>query len=105
MPLRTRLFPDFGSLEQAAQSGVTPGSTGFAADPAVLAELTELKVEVWRALGSLSEEDREILVLREFQELAYREIAELLGCPQGTVMSRLFTARRRLRAALNGVMP
>ena len=52
------------------------------------------------ALESLSARDREILVLRHHRELSYREIAESLGIPQGTVMSRLFHARRRLREHL-----
>ncbi len=52
------------------------------------------------ALGRLSAKDREILVLRHFEELTYRELAEALGIPEGTVMSRLFHARRRLRERL-----
>lgn len=51
----------------------------------------------------LSARDREILALRHFQELSYKEIAEALDIPQGTVMSRLFHARRRLRERLSGV--
>ncbi len=48
----------------------------------------------------LSDGDREILTLRHFEELAYRQIAEILEVPEGTVMSRLFHARRRLRDAI-----
>jgi RNA polymerase sigma-70 factor (ECF subfamily) len=55
-------------------------------------------------LRRLSAKDREILVLRHYQDLSYREIAESLGVPQGTVMSRLFHARRRLRERLEGVL-
>ncbi len=50
----------------------------------------------WRAYESLSEQEREVIWLREFQGLSYKEIAELLGCPPGTVMSRLYNARRHL---------
>ncbi len=53
-----------------------------------------------RALARLGTNDREILVLRHYRELSYREIAHLLSIPEGTVMSRLFHARRRLREAL-----
>ncbi len=52
------------------------------------------------ALERLSATDREILVLRHYQELSYREISEALEIPQGTVMSRLFHARKRLRVHL-----
>jgi len=51
-------------------------------------------------ISRLSSRDREILALRHFKELSYREIAETLELPEGTVMSRLFHARRRLREAL-----
>lgn len=49
-----------------------------------------------RALARLSTRDREILALRHYDDLSYKEIAEALEIPEGTVMSRLFHARRRL---------
>lgn len=62
---------------------------------------------VWRALFTLSPEHREILVLRNFQELSYSEISGVLGLPEGTVMSRLYYARLALLEALRkeGVWP
>ncbi len=54
----------------------------------------------WRGFRSLSGGDREILALRHFQELPYQAIAQTLDIPVGTVMSRLFHARRRLRESL-----
>lgn len=54
----------------------------------------------WAAVGTLGFNDREILSLRHFDELSYAELARTLGIPEGTVMSRLYNARRRLRAAL-----
>jgi RNA polymerase sigma-70 factor, ECF subfamily len=50
-----------------------------------------------RAVEALHEEQREVIELRHFQDLSYEEMAEILGCPVGTVMSRLYRARRRLR--------
>ena len=50
-----------------------------------------------RLLEELPAEFREVLVLREMQELSYREIADVTGVPEGTVMSRLARARARLR--------
>lgn len=59
------------------------------------------RVRAFRAtFDTLSARDREILTLRHFHEQSYKEIAAALGLPEGTVMSRLFHARRRLRAAL-----
>jgi RNA polymerase sigma-70 factor (ECF subfamily) len=63
-------------------------------------EAAEARRRVLRALDALSDRDREVLVLKEFEGLRYREIAEVLGVPIGTVMSRLYSARRRLAAAL-----
>ena len=55
-----------------------------------------------RAMGALSVEHREILLLVGVEELTYREIAEELGIPLGTVMSRLARARERLRGLMEG---
>ncbi len=63
-------------------------------------ESAEARQRVAEALESLSDRDREVLVLKEFEGLRYREIAEVIGVPIGTVMSRLYSARRRLAAAL-----
>jgi RNA polymerase sigma-70 factor (ECF subfamily) len=52
------------------------------------------------AINNLPVEFREIILLREFEELSYQEIADVLGCPAGTVMSRLGRARAKLRTAL-----
>ena len=60
----------------------------------------QIAPHVDQALEELPDREREMLVLREFEGLRYREIAGLLGVPIGTVMSRLYTARRRLARAL-----
>ena len=52
------------------------------------------------ALAELPLELREVLVLRELQELSYREIASIAQVPMGTVMSRLSRARKRLQQVL-----
>jgi RNA polymerase sigma-70 factor (ECF subfamily) len=71
-----------------------------ASDPARDAEARETRRRVAAALARLGEGDREVLVLKEFEGLKYREIAERLDIPIGTVMSRLYTARARLADAL-----
>jgi RNA polymerase sigma-70 factor (ECF subfamily) len=55
---------------------------------------------VRHALTQLAEDDREILMLREYHELSYHEIADLRRLPLNTVRSRLFRARMALKAAL-----
>ncbi|MEA1671853.1 RNA polymerase sigma factor [Nitrospirillum sp. BR 11163] len=55
-----------------------------------------------KALGRLTPEHREILLLSSVEELNYREIAEELDIPVGTVMSRLARARERLRSVMQG---
>lgn len=68
--------------------------------PERIAEGREAVERYRAALATLRARDREILALRHQEELAYREIAATLGIKEGTVMSRLFHARRRLREAL-----
>jgi RNA polymerase sigma-70 factor (ECF subfamily) len=63
-------------------------------------ERAELRQRIDHALGQLSYEHRTVLVLREFEEMDYREIARIMNCPIGTVMSRLFCARRKLAVLL-----
>ena len=69
-------------------------------NPTAGLEQTELRQRIDRALGQLSYEHRTVLVLHEFEELEYKEIAKVMGCSIGTVMSRLFYARRKLAALL-----
>jgi len=71
-----------------------------AASPEADLRRQQLREEVWRALATLSSEQREIIVLRDFHDLSYNDIAQVLGIPIGTVMSRLHGARRQLRARL-----
>jgi RNA polymerase sigma-70 factor (ECF subfamily) len=69
-------------------------------NPAAGLERTELRGRIDRALGQLTPEHRAVLVLHAFEELEYKEIAERTGCSIGTVMSRLFYARRRMAVLL-----
>lgn len=55
-----------------------------------------------REIAALDPEHREVLVLREFRDLSYEDIAEVTGVPVGTVRSRLFRARTELRRRLEG---
>lgn len=66
---------------------------------------TDRKIDIGAMLARLSEEHREVLVLREMQGLSYGEIAEALDIPQGTVESRLHRARAEMRRRMQGYEP
>jgi RNA polymerase sigma-70 factor (ECF subfamily) len=65
-------------------------------DPALIFQRKNLRGRIDRALERLPTEYREVLILRELEELSYQEIAEILSVPTGTVMSRLNRARTQL---------
>ncbi len=75
--------------------------TDTTAGPREKAEQSELKRVVAKALEELSADHRAVLVLREWQGLSYEEIAETLKLELGTVMSRLFYARKKLGEVLS----
>lgn len=60
----------------------------------------ELRYEIELALDKLSTQHKETIVLREVQGMDYKEIAEIMGCSLGTVMSRLYYARKKLQTLL-----
>jgi len=69
-------------------------------DPEDVATGAERRERIRKGLDSLSEHHRAIIILSDIEGLQYREIAEVLGIPMGTVMSRLHHARKRLREVL-----
>jgi RNA polymerase sigma-70 factor (ECF subfamily) len=71
-------------------------------DPARAAERREKSQAVLRALNRLPEEQREVVVLKEFEGLKFREIAEILSCPESTVKSRMYYGLNGVRSALKG---
>lgn len=75
---------------------------GRAPDDAALR--TEDRERIQAALEALSEDHRAIIMLSDVEGLSYREIAEVLDIPMGTVMSRLHNARKRLRAVLGRLL-
>ncbi|MCP4169493.1 MAG: sigma-70 family RNA polymerase sigma factor [Fuerstiella sp.] len=65
--------------------------------PETLTAATEDRQEVWRLLGELSSDHREILTLKYIHGFRYDEISDTLEIPRGTVMSRLYAARQAFR--------
>jgi len=60
----------------------------------------ELRERIIEEVDKLPEDQKQVLVLKEVDGLSYKEIAEIVGIPQGTVMSRLYYARKRLQETL-----
>ncbi len=72
-------------------------------NPTERLERRELRQRIDQALAQMTVEHRTALVLHEFEDLEYKEIAQRMGCSLGTVMSRLFYARRKLAVLLAGL--
>lgn len=73
--------------------------------PAEALQRKDLRGRIFAAMEELTEEQREVLLLREVEGLSYAEISEAMGIPEGTVMSRLFYARKRMQALLAADAP
>lgn len=91
--------------ETADVNTVEPVRHGSADRPDRAVELEELKFIARRALEKVPPLFRTVLVLREYENLEYREIAQTLGVSVGTVMSRLFRARMRFKNAMEKLVP
>jgi RNA polymerase sigma-70 factor (ECF subfamily) len=74
-------------------------------DPETTHVINSQRQKVVEAIEQLPSEFREVIVLRELQELSYKEIADVTGVPIGTVMSRLARARNKLQISLIGPHP
>jgi RNA polymerase sigma-70 factor (ECF subfamily) len=83
-----------------AEGGEGILATSLGNDPRANALRRELAEKIQDALATLPEKHRTILVLREVEGLSYEELAERLQIQKGTVMSRLFHARKKMQAAL-----
>ena len=93
-----RSDPDGKDLERGA---AMPRSR----DPDVQAFRSEIRTAVLRAMSQLTPEIRLVVALALLEERTYKEIAEIVGCPVGTVRSRLSRGRQQLRRTLKGLAP
>lgn len=87
------------NTERTIDTGSMPTPLGI--NPSKVAGRRELMEQMQNALASLSESHREIIVLREIEDLSYQEIADALDISIGTVMSRLHHARKNMQKALH----
>jgi RNA polymerase sigma-70 factor (ECF subfamily) len=86
-----------GKIEQTS-ADIVPASLNSRPDAELLGKIERARMQA--ALKALPQNLREVVVLREFEELSYQEISEVVSVPVGTVMSRLSRARERLKALL-----
>jgi len=86
-------------LEELGEQEAAEPNDSFS--PGVVAERNETKDQVWKAIGKLDDKHHEVIILRHFQHLSYEQIAQSLFCSKGTVMSRLYHARKRLKELLS----
>ena len=90
-----QLDDEWGGVERQMPVVVTNPTEGL--------ERIELRARIDKGMAQLTNEHRTVLILHEFEGLEYKEIAKRVGCSIGTVMSRLFYARRRLATLLAGL--
>jgi RNA polymerase sigma-70 factor (ECF subfamily) len=100
--LRKRKTRRESSLDAAQEYGFDVADV--APDPSTTLERKEMRALVRAEIDKLAPVHKEILLLRHFELLSYKEMAGVLGCPIGTVMSRLYAARQALKVRLTCYM-
>ena len=69
-------------------------------NPGQTLERKELREKIRSAIDQLPDDQKTVIILREVEGLSYKEIADTMNCAEGTVMSRLFYARKKLQVLL-----
>jgi RNA polymerase sigma-70 factor (ECF subfamily) len=87
--------------EPGSEATVGRGALRSLLDPQGTALAPMIAREIQDALAQLPEDHRTVVILADVEELSYKEIAEVVGCPIGTVMSRLHRARKALQERLS----
>lgn len=100
--LRRRKKRQTESIEEMNEEsgGVERQMPVVTVNPTERLERADLRARIDRALNQLSDVHRTVLVLHEFEEMEYKNIAKTMNCSIGTVMSRLFYARRKMASLL-----
>ena len=98
---RTRGGPQHVEFDEAEFEAALGEAERNQADPATRLDRQRTRVRIDAAIRALSPALREVIVLRELEELEYAQIAKIIAVPIGTVMSRLSRAREKLRTILS----
>jgi len=101
---RTKTSPTPASLSIEDDNGASMVDQVPGASAAVEAEMLagEASAELSEALNKLDDMTRQMILLRHFGEMSFKEIAELFGCPLGTVLARVHRGLRSLRKIMGG---
>ena len=95
-----RRHSEFDDSRRGSQGGQVVRLHSAPDDPAANVAQSRMFKTIMDAVDTLPDDQKQVLILRELEEMPYKEIAEILGIPEGTVMSRLYYARRRLQELL-----
>ncbi|HEY6355062.1 MAG TPA: sigma-70 family RNA polymerase sigma factor [Burkholderiaceae bacterium] len=98
---RRRSGPEIVEFDEAEFDAALGAAERSSTDPAALLEQRRLRTLIDAAIRALSPALREVIVLREFEDLDYAQIAQIVAVPVGTVMSRLSRAREKMRSVLS----
>jgi RNA polymerase sigma-70 factor (ECF subfamily) len=96
-------FDDAVKIDSVESSAPTAPKNPSQPDDAL--EKSELRLRIENAIEQLSPDHRDVILLKEIQGCRYQEIADILGVSIGTVMSRLFYARKKLQTQLEDLQP
>jgi RNA polymerase sigma-70 factor, ECF subfamily len=91
---------DFAEVQEGFEETLMENPPAWALDPEVALMLSQLDHEVREALQELPHDYKMVVLLADLQGFAYKEIADILAVPVGTVMSRLYRGRRMLERSL-----
>lgn len=94
-----------GAVDPVADGWMSAASMAPTREPERLVERPLLEASVGKVLDELPEDFRTVLVLVDIEGLTYREVADAMGCPIGTVMSRLHRARKAVALRLGVAAP
>ncbi len=97
----TKILVAQAALWRRSRRKTEPIDEGAAARPA----RPDVAIDVQEAIRKISAEHQEVLLLREFENLTYDEMAEVLSVPRGTIESRLHRARQELKERLKSYLP